>query len=341
MRKRNYMLNIILVLVIGIFAIYISINGEFDNMIDAFKNASLFWIIIMFIGMFFYYLFDAFSLQKFAKVFKKDYSLKQSLSNCISAYFFNGITPFASGGQFAQVYIFNKQGINPTHSASILLLSFICYQSVLVLYTAIILLIRLHYFISNEVYSIGLVLLGFFINLVVIIVLFSAANSKRIQNFIIHKVIKLLYKIHIVKDYELTAIRIERYLSDFREQLYFLQNNRNILIQVVFNNFIKLTIAYMMPFLATKAICLSVSYNQLLDFMTLCSCIYMITAFIPIPGSSGGAEGLYMVMYGFLGTVGASSSMMLWRFMTYYLGLILGVLTFSFSREISNKRLEE
>ncbi len=337
MKKNKYIINVILVLVIGLVAIYISINGEFDKMINAFQNASLYWIIIMLLSMLLYYIFDALSLQKLARAFKKNYSFKQSLTNTISAYFFNGVTPFASGGQFAQVYIFNKQGIIPTYSASILLLSFICYQTVLVIYTAIILLLRLQYFISSEVYSISLVFLGFFINLAVIIVLFSAANSKNIQNFIIHKVLKLLSRIHIVKDYDLTSVRIERYFSDFRIQLSFLQNNKSILFHVVINNFIKLTIAYSMPFLAAKAMKLTVSYSQLLDFMTLCSCIYMITAFIPIPGSSGGAEGLYMVMFGFLGTVGASSSMMLWRFMTYYLGLLLGVLVFSFSKEINKK----
>ncbi|MCD7950893.1 MAG: flippase-like domain-containing protein [Erysipelotrichaceae bacterium] len=340
MKKGNYIFNVLLILIIGFIAVYIFIDGEFDQMLYAFQNASLFWIVIMFLGMFLYYFFDALSLIHFGRVYKKDYSLKQSLTNCISAYFFNGVTPFASGGQFAQVYIFNKQGIIPTYSASILLLSFICYQSVLVIYTAIILLLRLQYFISNEVYSIGLVLLGFFINLLVILVLFLGANSKALQNFIIHNIIKLLYKIHIIKDYELTSIRIERYFSDFREQLHFLQNNKTILMKVVFNNFMKLSIAYSMPFLATKAMRLSVSYSQLLDFMTLCSCIYMITAFIPIPGSSGGAEGLYMVMFSFLGTVGVTSSMMLWRFMTYYLGLILGILFFSFNKEINGRRLE-
>ena len=57
---------------------------------------------------------------------------KQGFTNAISGTFFNGITPFSSGGQFAQVYIFNRQGITPANSASILLMAFIVYQSVLV-----------------------------------------------------------------------------------------------------------------------------------------------------------------------------------------------------------------
>ena len=49
--------------------------------------------------------------------------IEQGFKNAISGTFFNGITPFSSGGQFAQVYIFNRQGISPTNSASILLMA--------------------------------------------------------------------------------------------------------------------------------------------------------------------------------------------------------------------------
>ena len=39
------------------------------------------------------------------------------------------------------------------------------------------------------------------------------------------KIIKLLNKIHIIKDYEMTCAKIEQYLSDFRSQLKFLEKN--------------------------------------------------------------------------------------------------------------------
>lgn len=143
MKNKKYFFNIAIILIIGGTSIYLSIGKQFDQVIEAFKHAQIPWIIIMGLVMFSYYLFDSLSLWYFGKAYKNDYTYKQSFVNAISGTFFNGITPFASGGQFAQVYIFNKQGIAPTLSSSILLMCFICYQSVLVLYTGIVVILNI------------------------------------------------------------------------------------------------------------------------------------------------------------------------------------------------------
>lgn len=341
MRNKKYFFNIALILIIGGVSIYLSIGKQFDQVIHAFEEARISWIAVIGIVMFSYYLFDALSLWYFGLAYKKDYSFKQSFINAISGTFFNGITPFASGGQFAQVYIFNKQGIPPTNSASILLMCFICYQSVLVLYTGIVLLFKYQYFVEDQPAVFSLAILGFLINFVVILGLFGGAKSKKLQNFLTHNVLRFLSKIHIVKDYESTCVKIEQYLADFREQLNFLQRNKPVLVKSCLCNFMKLTIIYSMPFFAAKALNLNVSWNQFFDFLGLCSFIYLINAFLPIPGASGGSEGVYVLLFSFLGTVGTSSSLFLWRFMSYYMGLIIGGLVFSMNKEINRSKLEE
>lgn len=337
--KRKYLINIAVILIIGSISIYLSIGNQWRQVVDAFEHAKISWIILMAIIMFLYYVFDAFSLLYFGKAYKKDYTYKQSFVNSISGTFFNGITPFASGGQFAQVYIFNKQGIAPTYSASILLMCFICYQTVLVIYTGVVLIFKYQYFM-NQPAIFSLVMLGFLINFVVIVALFGGAKSRILQNFLTHTVLKILYKIHIVKDYESTCFKIKNYLSDFRSQLRFLQKNKPVLIRSCVCNFLKLTIIYSMPFFTAKALNLNVTANDFFDFIGLCSCIYLINAFLPIPGASGGSEGVYLLLFSFLGPVGVSSSMFLWRFMSYYMGLIIGALVFSFNKEVNRTRLE-
>ena len=340
MRNKKYFLNILIILLIGGTSIYLSIGEQFDQVLLSFQEAKISWIVIMGLIMFSYYLFDALSLWYFGKAYKQDYTFKQSFVNAISGTFFNGITPFASGGQFAQVYIFNKQGIVPTNSSSILLMCFICYQSVLVLYTGVVVLLKYNYFVTEQAGVFSLAILGFMINFAVILGLFGGAKSKRLQHFVTHNVLKLLCKMHIIKDYEMTCAKIEQYLADFREQLKFLQKNRMVLVKSCLCNFVKLTIIYSMPFFAAKALNLNVSWWEFLDFLGLCSFIYLINAFLPIPGASGGSEGIYVLLFSFLGTVGTSSSLFLWRFMTYYLGLIIGGLVFSLNKEINSSRLE-
>lgn len=98
----------------------------------------------------YFYLINAMNLTLFAKVYKRLY-LKTRDRKCNGGIFFNGITPMASGEQFYQVYAFNKQGIKATYSSSILLMIFIVYQSVLVVYTSIIMLLKFVYF--SKLYS--------------------------------------------------------------------------------------------------------------------------------------------------------------------------------------------
>ena len=101
-----------------------------------------------------------------------------------------------------RVYAFNKQGIKATYSSSILLMIFIVYQSVLVVYTSIIMLLKFVYF--SKLYSgfFSLAFIGFIINLVVISSLFLGAKSEKLQNFLSNNAVKVLAKLHIVKSYE-------------------------------------------------------------------------------------------------------------------------------------------
>ena len=67
------------------------------------------------------------------------------------------------------------------------------------------------------------------------------------------------------------------------------------------------------------------------------SIINLINTFLPIPGASGGSEGCYMILFGFLGRANASSSMFLWRFFSFYFGLILGMITFIVAKDTKRK----
>ena len=226
MKNKKYFINIAIIFIIGGISIYLSIGNNFEQVIHSLMQAELLWVIKLAGIMLLYYLIDALSLWYFGKTYKNDYTFKQSFVNAICGTFFNGITPFASGGQFAQIYIFNKQGIPPTLSSGILLMCFICYQSVLVLYTAIFVIFKYDYFVNENPTIFSLAVLGFLINFIVIIALFIGAKSKTLQNFLTRTVLKFLSKIRIIKDYVATCDRVEQYLSDFRDQLKFLQKNK-------------------------------------------------------------------------------------------------------------------
>ncbi|MFQ6792121.1 lysylphosphatidylglycerol synthase transmembrane domain-containing protein [Thomasclavelia sp.] len=334
--KKKYLFNFVLIIGIGATVIYFTMKDDLKASINALLTASAGWIFISFLLMIIYYLFDGINLYTFGRLYKKDYTFKQAFVNAISGTLFNGLTPFSSGGQFAQVYIFNKQGIAPTNSASILLMAFIVYQSVLVLFTAIVMLLRFSAY--SKIYSefFSLAILGFVINFFVIAGLFLGAKSKWLQNFLCNSIIKILSRVRIIKNYEETVIKVSRSLENFRHELGILQKNKTVILKSSLLNLGKLLIIYSIPFFAAKALNLDVRFSQIFDFIGICSFVYMITAFVPIPGASGGSEGVYYMLFSpILSAVGTSTTLLIWRFVTYYLGLIIGAIVFATNREIN------
>ena len=51
----------------------------------------------------------------------------------LATMFFNGITPFATGGQPMQLYYFKKEGVSLTESSNIILQNSILYQIALIM----------------------------------------------------------------------------------------------------------------------------------------------------------------------------------------------------------------
>lgn len=334
--NKKYFFNILLILSLGTLVIYFTMKDDLQASVNALVGASPFWIVLSILLMIVHFILDGLNLYTFGQLYNKKYTFKQSFVNAISGVFFNGVTPFSSGGQFAQVYIFNRQGIPPVNSASILLMAFIVYQTVLVVFTAFIMLFK--YQDYSRLYSdfFSLAILGFLINFFVISGLFLGAKSKKLQNFVCHTVVKFLSKIRIVKNCEETSIKISRSLENFRQELTILQRNKTILFKSTIINFFKLLIMYSTPFLAAKALHLDVSIMQLPDFIGICSFVYMITAFVPIPGASGGSEGIYYMLFSpILGAVGTPTTLLIWRFVTYYLGLLIGGIIFATNKEIN------
>ena len=90
-------------------------------------------------------------------------------------------------------------------------------------------------------------------------------------------------------------------------------------------------------FNALKDINIDLHEGEFFTFLGLASIINLINTFLPIPGASGGSEGCYMILFGFLGQVNASSSMFIWRFFSFYFGMIIGMANFMIAKDTKRK----
>ncbi len=324
---RNYVCNLLVIVIFTLLGFWMALKDHTTEIIAMLTRVSIVKVIVVFTVVLFCQLIVGWILLQYVKIVKKDYSLKEGFINALVASFFHGITPSASGGQVAQLFVFHKQGIAVEHAMSILVIDFIVYQIVMVFISLIMLLLKMPYFMNHTVFL--LAILGFMINAIVIGVLILCSCSSKVYTWIMEVVIHVLYRMKFVKDEEITRSKMEVKLLEFSKGMYVLRSNLGLLVKVCLGNMVRLLIFYFIPCICLWALDISFTNEDVITIIALTSFVMNVNAFIPIPGASGGTESVFMMMFGMLlSSVQVSSVMVLWRFTTYHALLVVGAIVF-------------
>ena len=325
MKKNNY--SAFIILFVTVIVLIFALKDDFMVKIEYLFSFNIWWLLLGILLVVLYWFLKSLVIYFCASKFNK-YSLKKSFKLILDTQFFNAVTPFSTGGQPYQIYRFKKQGFSLEQGTNIIIQDFIVYQIALVLLGTIAV-------ISNSVLGLfpddsflkELVILGYLINLFVIIMLFVLAFNKKWNKKILEFVIKIGAKLKIIKNKDYFLNRSNEIINDYHKNAVLLMKSKWHFIKIILINFIALILLYLVPF--TLIVGLGESIDPFLAVMTS-AYVMLIGAFVPIPGGSGGLEFGFVRFFGFF-IVGAklSSIMIAWRCLTYYLGLIVGAISVS------------
>ena len=370
----KYIFYLVIILIIAGLVLYFSLfarsgvkneNGDYkyvyENIPAIFSNINWFYFSIFFIAIILLYLISSFILFCFVRLYTRHYKYHQAVANQLVGTFYNDITPGAnSGGQFAQVYTFKKQGIPYAGGASIMVMNYIVYQTV-TLICGFISMCKIQDILKINTISISFggnslinipivifVILGFVINASIIILMYFMSSSSRFHSFVINHVFNLLSKTKLVRNLEDKKIEIEIQVANFRIELRRLQSNIPFTILVFVLTFFFIFLNGSLPALSGYALNAfdQVNYNFgsifLKSFDSFCYMNFqqMISGLIPLPGGAGVTEFVFNrlftaqtttevlsnpfftnVVFGDHG--GVNILMLFWRFSTFYIPFIL------------------
>lgn len=328
----NIKKNAIILIITTIIILYIVLKDDFVQIIDDIKSLDYRYI---FIALFLYivYIF-LHSYVVYKTVNKKEkFSLKESVKHNIIAQFFNGITPFSTGGQPMEIYMLTEHDISVSKSTNYIIENFIFYQIALVLFGFVAVFINTFMGLFPQTNIIKeFVLLGFIINTLVAVVLFLVSTSKTVANKIVDFCINILTKLHLIKNVEMQKKIWNERIYEFHECAEELRSRKGLLICGILFNFIGLACLYSIPLFISYALHDFNSLN-LVSAITTSAYVMVVSSFVPIPGASGGIEYSFTQFFGnFLTVSKTSTALILWRFLTYYIGMIAGAVAFNFDK---------
>ena len=324
---KNIRKNTILVLIITILSLYIILRKDWRDIILSFQNIQVFYIALAFLFFFFSIIVRGYINYKITGDREK-LSIREAIKHNIIVQFFNGITPFSTGGQPMEIYMLTEHDIPLPLATNQVIQSAIFYQIALVLFGVFAILLNLLFgFFPQDTATNYFVALGFLMNLGVAVVLFFLSSSKRITIKIGNIFKWIVHQLKIqVEDQE-----IDKILEDYYQSFQKMKKNRKLVVEGIFFNLLSLACLYSVPYFVV----LAMSSNSLSFFETLISSayVYVMASFIPIPGSSGGIEYAFSkVYYHFVSADVLSAALILWRFITYYFGIILGAMVFNLEK---------
>lgn len=330
---KSYVFNFLLIVVFTGIVLVLTLKDTYQDVLNILVHAHPFLLFLVFCLAFTGQCLLGWILKSLTCLSKPDYRFHQGLVNALVASFFHGVTPSASGGQFAQVFVFRKQGVSISDSASILWMDFILYQSTMVAVSLVLFLLRFRHFCLNSGTLGILVVLGLIVNCCVIGGLYAVAHIKQVYWWLTTTGLKIGVRFRIIKDEQKAFQNLSLQITRFETEMTRLKSHRGLIIKVVLMNVFRQLLYYSIPYFCALALGIQVQIQDFLNILALTSFVSMVNCFIPIPGSSGGTEATFIYMFSTLfDKIEATGMMILWRFSTYYFIMILGGLTFVFQR---------
>ena len=365
----KYVLNISLVLIVTAVSIVLSLWGKADTIWNNFLSADVYGLLMILGVMFGAVLCRSFILFCFARLYTRKYHFHQAMACDQIGVFYNAVTPGASGGQIMQAYTYKKQGLHISSAVSALAMYSIVFQIVLIIYGLLAFIIKFDLIYSIEfitikldkaVINIPIILLtvvGFLLNISVIMIVLLMAYWRGFHNFIMGPVISLLHKIKIVKNPDKQRENLRMQVENFKIEFRRLWTNIPFFILIAVSFGVYMTLKFSVPYFCGLALGSEhTSINYFWDSIFLGNYHQMITGLIPIPGSAGVSEyvfsklffndtnpeqGFYFVSQLTPGeTVPFSkasesltiAALLLWRSITFILPIIIAGITTAFYR---------
>lgn len=333
----NIRKNTFLLFLVTIIVMYFILKDDLQNVLDLLLKVDLKYIILAFLFFFLSIFFKGYVSYKTVDN-KKQISLTEAMKHNIIVQFFNGITPFSTGGQPMEIYMLTEHGINASKGTMIILQNFIFYQIALVLFGILAVTYNAIFHIFPKVpFLRELVFIGFIINTLVAIGILMISISKKFTTTVVNISIIFLEKIKIIKKKEEVEKKWKTRLEEFHDCATVLRKRKKLFFLGVLFNFLSLACLYIIPLFIAYSMNDFTSLN-VADTLTSSAYVLLIGAFVPIPGASGGIEYGFLKFFGnFLTKSTTTAVLLIWRFITYYFGMIIGMIAFNLDERKKQK----
>lgn len=333
-KKSKIIWNIILVILIGLgiwsmFGIVGEVADGGASFAQAFGNVNVWFALLLVAVVLGVMVLDCSKFGIINKTVTGKVKLSTSVKVSFLGKYYDGITPFSTGGQPMQIYYLNTKKISGGNSTAIV---FIRYFSSVFTWTILGAALMIVGTVNDVlVATTGKTLLlvagwvGIAINLAIPVFITLFLLFPKFMYKLTWGIVRLGKKMKIVKDEEATIKKATKVVDDFRHCFKVMVTTPLNLILLILVSFAEAFLTFSVPYFVMKAFSCDVS-GQFIKIMTLNVFATFGVSFIPTPGNSGVMEGMAALAFSAAAGATLSWAVLVWRFAVYYIYILVGLI---------------
>jgi hypothetical protein len=252
--------------------------------------------------------------------------------------YYDNITPLSTGGEPYQVYYLNHRSIRGELATSIPMVLNVFWQITFVIISLTVLLINVFAPITTNPLVTTAAWIALVINSFVITAVLLFSVSKKIGPRITIWILKLLYKMRLIKNYQHTFRKVVRFISNYQRSMrYFTSHFKTLVLQiflVICSTFCSTFIVFFI-YLAFQPIP-TLNFFDMFLMIQMCE---MATMIMPLPGGAVAAEYSFGALFqSWFPNDVFLWALLFWRILTYYIYIIQGIIVVIYDTVVGNKK---
>ena len=327
MKAKDFFKNISIFLVLIAITYYMIFrNQNMFALLLVLKKTKICYILLAVIFMFIYYLIESINVKCILKSLKCKISLLKSFRYTLIGFFFSSITPAATGGQPIEIYYMSKEGVNVSKATTALLINLSSYQ------ICTIALALICFFIKPDVlpeHTFWLFVLGISLNSLVLIMLMIVIFHKKLADKMVKGFINLLSKFKL-KNIDNIKNKVDEEMIVFKENAQYIKKHKIEFALSTLRILGQTSIYYTIPYLIYR----SFGFNEFsfIDFFIMQSVLHGAVSSIPLPGSVGISESVFLKVFApAFSIMYIKPALLLSRGISFYLFVIISMLAVLYS----------
>ena len=247
--------------------------------------------------------------------------------------YYENITPTATGGQPMQIYYLHKQGMPGANSASVTMVKYGVQMLAWTIFAAVVMGCLVGTLSAIEdtvtrttVYVCGWI--GFCINGMIPVVVIFVVFCPRAVAWVANLFVRILHKIHIVKNAEKMQARIRKWMDDFAVFSQFIFRHPVWFLLLFLLCLAEPIIQFIIPYFLLIALCgqyVTAGWELFFTVVGLAMYSTYAAVFIPTPGNSGAVESVFMLAFASIASGVLFWYVLIWRFVLYYSYIVMGI----------------